>query len=312
MSTKVPVLARRTLAEFSSIKLLGLFLVPFLAVTFFVGIATSQAAPDGLAGMPLHVQEAWLARSFALLAFVWGAGVPFMVLVGVLAANGVAWEFERGTLGILLSKPVGRREVYAGKFVAVFLFAFLAMVAGVLVSAVAVFRLTSAIPAAIPGAIWPQLPGTLAYALYVSFVTAAVGSAVAVLTASRLRTVLGVLVVPGLFVAFAVARLVPTGGMYETFHLYLLDVSYHFGNAFVFVHDVAGTGFSPLTQRGLELATGAYDTTGAGIDPLVGGMPGSIPLTGYVPPAASFAALLVASVVLLAVAAVRFERMDVS
>lgn len=71
------------------------------------------------------------------------------------------------------------------------------------------------------------------------------------------------------------------GDMYAEYSLYLDDLNYHFGNAFVCIQGLTGVEFSPATEASLATLTGVYDATGAGIDPLVGGMASSVPLAGY-------------------------------
>lgn len=102
-----------------------------------------------------------------------------------------------------------------------------------------------------------------------------------------------------------IVRLVDTGGVYEDDWLYLV------GNAFVFLHEAVGTEFNPATQSALETTTGVYDATGPGVDHLVGGVSGSIPLAGYVPPIVSAGLLFVLALGALGGAVRYFERTDV-
>lgn len=308
--SKTWVVLRKTLIDMANPKLLALFLVAYGALTAFIALALTSGAPDDLALAPLRVQETVLTEGFTQMTFVWAAGIPMMALVGVQASRAVATEAERGTLRILLSKPIRRREVLLGKFAAVVLIGAFVMVAGLLLGAVGIFYFAGANAAAIGGSIIPLLPGNLIYVLYVSVIVGAIGTFLAVVTRRRMWTALGTLLIPALFFGFVFVRMV-AGTLYERYMLYIVDVSYHFGNAFVFVHEMAGNDFSPTTQSSLDSFTGVYDTTGTGIDPLVGGMSSSIPLAGFVPPAVSFGVLLVLSLGLLGVAVYRFERSDI-
>lgn len=304
------VVMRKTLADMANTKLLGLFLVAYVAITAFISLAVTSGVPEDLAMAPLRIQEDVLAEGFIEVAFIWATGIPMMALVGVQASRAVATEAEKGTLRILLSKPIQRREVLVGKFGAVVLFGALAMVMGLLVAAAAVYYFAGASAAAIGGGIFPVLPGHLVYAVYVAVVVGAVGTVLAVITRRRMWTALGALVIPALFFAFVFVRSV-AGTFYEDYWLYFVDVSYHFGNAFVFVHGILGTEFTPTTQTSLNTFTGVYDTAGTGMDPLVGGMSSSLPLAGYVPPAVSFVVLLGLAVVLVGVAIYRFDVADI-
>lgn len=311
MSARSVPVFRKSLREFSNPVWLGVFLLVYAGVCVLVGIGVTQGMPEELGSLPLHVQEQELLAAFGQLAFVWAVGIPMMVLTAVLAASSIATEAERGTLQILLSKPIRRWEVLLGKFAAIFLFSLLAMLAGLSFAATVVYAFSGAAAAAIGGSILHLAAGNVAYALFVAVVVASVGTFVAVVTGSRLRTALATLVVPVLFFAFIFIRIIPTSGMYEDYYLYLLDVSYHFGNAFVFVHEATGTEFSPAAQSVIATTTGVYDTTGTGVDPLVGGMVSTVPLTGYVPPIASVVVLLGGSLALLGVGIYHFQRTDV-
>lgn len=311
MSPRSLVIVRKTMSDFSNPVLLLGFLVPYLAVAYFLGMGLTNGLPEDLASLPLYLQEQSLIQALVPIAYVWALGIPMLVLVTVLAANAIAREAQTGTLHILLSKPIRRWEVLVGKFVAVFVFSLLAMVTGLLLAGTLVYVHSGASAAAIAGSVGALLPGSLAYALFVSFSMGAFATFVSTATGTRLRTLLGSLVAPALFVAFMFVRLFPTSDIYEDYFLYLVDVGYHFGNAFVFLHQVMGVEFTPPTQLRLDTIAGSYDTTGASVDPLVGGMPSDVPYAGYVAPSLSTALILLASVGLLAAAIYRFERSDV-
>jgi ABC-type transport system involved in multi-copper enzyme maturation permease subunit len=313
VSTRSLVIVRKSMRDFSRPLWLAGFFVLYLPVTYLLSLGLAGTAAgdvEDLSTLPLHVQEEALLQAYAGVSFVWAVGIPMMVLTAVLAASAIATETERGTIEILLSKPIQRWEVLLGKFVAIVLFTLLAMVSGLLVAAAMVFYHSGASAAAIAGGIGTAVVGNVAYALLVALVVGAIGTAAAVASGSRLRTALVALLVPALFFAFIFVRAVG-GDLYEDYLLYLLDVNYHFGNAFVFVHEAVGTGFSPPTQLFLEPVTGVYDGAGAGVDPLVGGMPPSVPLAGYVPPVASLGLLCGLAVALLVAGVYRFQRIDI-
>lgn len=307
---RAPVIFRKTLGDVSNPKILTAYLVPFLLVGGFLALGLSSDLPDGFAALPLGRQEAELTGTFAAVSFFWGAGIPVLALGGILSANTLAKEAEKGTLRILLSKPIRRWEVVVGMFGAVLVYSFLVAAAGMLLLAVA-FRVTmDADPTALDGVVLRTMPGNLAFALFVSVVAAATGTALAVFTRSRLRTALLVLLLPLFYFAFLPIRAL-AGESYEDYHLYLADVNYHFGNVFVVVHDAAGTGFTPETQASLAAWTGVYDAQSAAYDPMLGGLPTTLELAGHVPAVASLAGLLVGSLGLFVAAVYRFERVDV-
>lgn len=312
-NTKSLVVARKTLRDFSSLKLLLAFFVPYSVVTWIVSQGMVGTTDEAVGKLPLGTQEQILVQAFSQLSFAWAAGLPAMVLVAVLAANGIAKDEQRGTLRILLSKPVSRRSVLLGKFAAVVVFGFLAAAASLLVAGVTLYSASGASASALGGSIFALLPGNLVYALFVTLLVSAVGTFFAVATASRLKTALGTILIPAVFFAFLFVRAITGGsGLYETYRLYLVDVNYHLGNSFVLVHEGLGAEFSPLTQAALWITTGVYDASGWGHDPLVGGFSGTVPVVGHVPAAASVAVVVILSGGLLTAAIRRFDSRDIS
>jgi ABC-2 type transport system permease protein len=307
---RVLLFVRKTLRDCSSPKLLLAFLVPYYGLIALLGSGLSTTAPDDLGSAPLFTQEQALIELYSQLSFVWLTAAP-MVFVAVLAAIVVAGEAETGTYQLLLSKPVRRWEVLLGKFLGITVFGFLTTVSGLFVGAVVLYTETGASAAAISGSVGRLLPGNLVYALVVSTFVAAVGTMAAVLTASRLKTALVTCLLPVLFFAFIFVRLLPTGGVYEDYFLYLVDLNYHLGNLYVGVQSAVGTSFNPATQQSFALVSGVYDIEATWQDPFLDGIVGPVPLAGHVPVAVSVGLILVLAVALFGGALYRFERMDI-
>lgn len=299
---------RKTFADLSSPKLLTGFFVPFVSIAWFFGLALAENEISGAAA-PLARQETELFASFAVISYFWAAGIPVLALGAVLCANTIAKEAEQGTLRILLSKPVRRWEVFLGTFAAVVAYSVLVTLTSLLLSAVLLVVMGDVGAAAISEGVFAAMPGNLAFALLGASVVTAVGLSLAVFTRNRLRTALGALVVPALYFAFLPVRLF-SGGMYEDYHLYLLDVNYHFGNAFVFVHEAVGDEFGVRTQMMIAPWSGVYEMpeSGANTDqPLTA----SLDAVGHVPMEVSVLLLALLAVGTFAAGLYRFERMDV-
>lgn len=311
MSRRMLLFTRKTLRDCSSPKLLVAFLLPYLGLIVLLSSGITSLAPDNLGSLALFTQEQVLIELYSQIAFVLLTGFP-MIFIGVLAAIVIAGESESGTFELLLSKPVSRWEPLVGKYLGIVLFGFLTMAAGLLVGATAIYSFSGASPQAISGGIGVLLPGALVYALVLSAFLTAVGTLFAVLTGSRLKTALVTAVIPVLFFAFIFVRLLPVGDTYEQFFLYVIDVNYHLGNLFVMIQETIGPGFNSETAGSFSTISGVYDITEAWTDPILGGIVGSVPLAGYVPPVVSSVLVLVLSVAVLAVAVYQFERMDIS
>lgn len=307
---RVLLFVRKTVRDCSSPKLLLAFLIPYYGLTALLGGGLTSTGPDGLSSAPLFTQEQVLIELYSQMTFIWLAAAP-MVFIAVLSAIIVAGEAETGTYQLLLSKPVRRWEVLLGKFLGITLFGFLTTVSGLFVGAIVVYSGAGASPAAISGSIGRLLPGNVVYALVLSTFVAAAGTFAAVLTRSRLKTALVTCLLPVLFFAFIFVRLLPAGGVYEDYFLYLLDLNYHFGNLYVGVQSAVGTSFNPATQQSFAIVSGVYDIGATWQDPVLEGIVGPVPLAGYVPVAVSVALIGVLAVGLFAGALLRFERMDI-
>lgn len=302
---ELPTIYGKTFADLSRPKLVAGYLVPFLAVAWFFGLALSEndlAEP----GTTVAEQEAALYAAFMPVAFFWAVGIPVLVVAGILSANTLAREAERGSLRMLLSKPVSRWKFLLGTYASVVTYTGLVALANVLLAASLLVEMSDVSPAAVEGGIVEPLAGNLLFALFGACVVAAVGLCLAVFTRNRLQTALGALVVPALYFAFFPIRLL-SGAVYDDYALYLLDVNYHFGNAFVYVHEAVGGEFDVRTQAGLAIWTGVYELPEEGAEEL----PASLEPVGNVSMEASVALLALLAVACLAAALYRFQRMDV-
>ena len=293
----------KTVADLAKPKLLAGYFVPLLAIMMFMIIAMTNNQLT--AGAPLFQQETDLLTSFAFLSYLISVGMPLQGLCAVFCATTIASEAERGTLRILLSKPVKRWQLYLGTFAAIVTYAMVVGLASLLITASWLFVAADLDAAALQVGVFDSLVGILAFGLFGAVVVTAVGLALAVSTKDRLRTALGALVIPVLFFMFIPVQ-VFSGDVYEDYHLYLVDVNYHFGHLFVFLHETVGTELPASAQSLLTVLTGVYE------QPEVRGhTPQSLEFTGHVPVELSVALLAGLAVIAFTVGLVRFQRIDV-
>lgn len=294
---------RKTIGDLSDPRTVLAYLAGHVTVLFFLGLGFTNEVPDGVGELPVAEQELELLSVYIPLSWLWGISLPVLLAGAAFAAVTLAKESERGTLGMLLSKPVRRWEVLLAVLAANVVFLFAAGAASALLAAVVMFRMGGFNPAAIGGGVFAVLPETAVYLLFVCVFVGSLGIAAAVVTRNQLRTAVVTALPAVLFFALFVARVLP-GSIYEDYSLYVLDVSYHLGNVYVWIHETLGDPLPLDVKAGLALWTGAYE--------LPDGEPeGSLELIGYVDPAASLAAVLALSGALLAFAVVRFQRLDV-
>jgi len=297
---------RKTIGDLSELKMILAYLITFLSVLFFLSIAlTNSEVPDGVATLPLGEQEVELLSTYLALSWFWAVGIALLAAGAIFVALTLATEAERGTLDLLLSKPVRRWKVLLAIFVANVAFLFAVGVASLLLVAVTIFEMGGFSAAAIGAGVFDILPGLLLYTLVVCALVSAIGIAASVVTRKRLQTAALTALAPVLFFAMFVARVFP-GETYEDYSLYLIDIGYHLGNVCTLIFETTGVPFSVEAQAVLGFWAGVYD-----VPEDLGSVEGSLELIGYVDPGVSLALCLCLTVGLLVFSLVRFRRMDV-
>jgi ABC-2 type transport system permease protein len=292
---------RKTVGDLANPKVLAAYLVVFGSVGTFLGFGFGSNVEEVTT---LAAQETALLGAFLPLSYFWSAGIPLLALGAVFGAVTLAGEAERGSLRILLSKPVRRWEVLVGTVLALTLYTTLVAVASVLYGGVALFYYADVGAEAIGVGVFEALPGMVLYALFVSAFLSAFVVALAVFTTDRLRTALVGLLPAVSFLGLWITRLMVPGS-YEEYSLYLVDPGYHLGHVFLLAHRAAGTSLPTQVKAQLGFWTGIYELPGE-----EEAMPETLELVGHVEPVVSLAALSLLAVGLFAAAVVRFQRMD--
>jgi ABC-2 type transport system permease protein len=297
---------RKTIGDLSDLKTVLAYLTVFTTVLFFLTLGfTNNEVPDGVGSLPLAEQEVELLSAYVPLSYFWPVGIALLAAGAVFVALTLATEAERGTLDLLLSKPVRRWKVLLAVFLANVVFLFAVGVASLLLGAVVLFEMGGFSAAAIGRGVFGVLPGAFLYTLVVCALVSAVGTAAAVVTRKRLQTAAVTALAPALFFSLFVARIFP-GEIYENYSLYLVDLGYHLGNVYALFLGAIGNPIPAETQARLGFWSGVYEPPA---DPE--SVQGSLELVGYVDPGVSLALCLLLTVGLLAFAFVRFQRMDV-
>jgi ABC-2 type transport system permease protein len=296
---------RKTLGDLSNPKAIVTYLAVFVAVLWFLvlGFANNEIA-DGVADLPLAEQELELLTAYVPLVWLWGVGLGLLAAGSMFVALTLATEAQRGTLELVLSKPVRRWEVLLAVFLANVTFLFALGIVSLLLVAVVTYRMGGFAAAALGGGVFDILPPILLYTLFVCTLVNAVGTAASVLTRNRLQTAALTGLLPVLFFVLFVVRLFP-GDIYEDYYLYVLDVSYHLGNVYALILDTVGDPMSVELQAQLGFWAGVYEVPD---DP--GTAEGSLELVGYVDPIVSLALCVALTLGALGVALVRFRRLD--
>lgn len=296
---------RKTLGDISEPKSILTYLTVFVGVLFFLGVGSTNEVPDAVATLPLTEQEVALMNIYTAISYLWGTGIGLLAAGALFVSLTLATEAQRGTLDLVLSKPVRRPTVLLAMFLANVTFLFAVGIASLLLVAVTLYGMGGFSAAALGRGVLGMLLPLSVYTLLVCTLVVAVGMAASVYTRNRLRTAAMTAILPALFFGLFVARVFP-GSIYEDYSLYLLDVSYHLGNVYTLLLETLVGPLPTEVQARLGFWTGVYEVPD---DPSA--VEGSLELIGYIDPTVSLVLCLALTVGSLTFALVKFQRFDI-
>ena len=293
----------KTIADLAKPKLLVGYFVPLVTFALFFAVgASNNMITDGA---PLFQQEAELFTVSLFMAFTLGVGMPLQAICSVFCALTIASEAQRGTLRILLSKPIKRWQLYLGTFAGIVTYGLLIGIVGLLLLGTLLYSFADVDAMALQAGVFDALVGSVVYGLFNVALVTAIGLALAVYTKDRLRTAIGGFVIPVLTFVFITVNLFDLN-LYDDFALYLVDPNRHLGNVFVFFHETVGVGLPAETQRFMAQFTGVYEQPDSAMH-----VPQTLAYSGDVPLLLSVVLLTAVTVVAFAAGLREFNRMDV-
>ena len=317
------VVMARTMGELLGLRrtvtLLVVGLLPVWFVAYVVWRGSFQAGT-----MALPMQTGFLAGYFLVISFLWLTGFYLAyLLIGTSGLELIDGERQKGTLLLMVSKPISRFQFLLGKFLALVVTSLL-LEAIVLLGSILVFVLVLGIDPDTASALWGLMPWMFLFSVLATLLFASLSIALSTLVSSNLiRTVVFMAVLLIVFVAGIVVRF-GWPGTYEDYHLYYVDGGYNLGNAYVMMLDQAETGrMTPQSQAWLGLTTGAYKAgaqevlltmfmgSAASFDPDIGAMPPSLEKSGYLSPAVSVALCLAIAAGAFTAAAMGLNKKEV-
>lgn len=269
----------------------------------------------------VQMQTDYVLGILLSVCFVWASGCFLAFLVSVNAAGLISRDASEGTLLLLVSKPVSRREILFGRFAAVVVNAFL-IEATVLVALALILRVMLPIETATFVALLASIPWILAYSLLVTVVFGAIAVCLSCVLESQIKVMaaLAIIVVFAFGFGMVSHEVGVEDTLYRRSHLYLIDGAYQFGNAFVpTMERTTGGQILPVymlqpTQAFSGVFEGGRDAGGLvweGVIPNASFWQPAVP-TGDMSPLGSICALLGTSAVGLAIADWRIRRKDIS
>ena len=304
---------RKTLIDLTGWKrtltllVLGLF-VPVLSSVFWrFHLQNAGLSPD--------MATVYLLERFIGISFIWTAGFFLALAVVTGAAGAISKESHDGTLLTLVSKPIARWQIVLGKFTGIVIHSLLMTTVIFLIQAVILWFL---LPVEAPtfGALLTAIPWLILYSLLVILVFTSISLALSSLIDNQVViTVLacGLIFFLFLFGPITAAIFIRNPQSYENNHIYMIDGSYQFGNAFApALEQAVGGEMLPPQELG-EMNSFAGIFEGGRLEGLYDSSDSQYPgeLANYVTPAVSAILLMVLAAGSLTVAVLMTERKDV-
>ena len=64
----------------------------------------------------------YLSGLIVIVGFYWIAGTPYLIYMGTLTIGTISNEFKKGTILLILTRPIKRIEFFLGKFLGLFIY----------------------------------------------------------------------------------------------------------------------------------------------------------------------------------------------
>ncbi|MDM7998491.1 MAG: ABC transporter permease subunit [Dehalococcoidia bacterium] len=282
----------------------ALWMIPLMTL-FMVG-SVWMACTEPQASLQMRIY--FTTSQLLLLGYYVLSGFFICLLVSASAAGFIAKEENDGTLLILASKPIRRRDILLGKLVALF-------VRTILLEAILLLlvALISRFVLHLDEAALTSFLRAVMWLLFYSVLTIAFFGTIAAALSTLTRNLVVIMVVLAVLVMFCflagpmVRSMLPEdGGFYIKYHLYYIDISYHLQNAFVpFWEQGSGGEIIPQFSNwfGFQWIVMESGDSGLQCD--------SVRSCGYVSPVASVLLVLGIAVVALATGLRVLERKEI-
>ncbi len=209
--------------------------------------------------MSLDMQTSFLAGYFVLLTYLWTTGFFLSyLLVGSSGLGMISSEEDRGTLLILLSKPISRTQLLLGKYLALVAVT-LVYEFSILFGSITVLSLMLDLDQQIVSELIRMVPAVMVYAALLALLFAALS--VLLSAAIRSGAVRGAVFTALLLYVFAAGPVMRLAwpDIYTDYRFYYADTGYNMGNAYLTLLGGAESDLmTPQGQAWFGITTGTF------------------------------------------------------
>ncbi len=290
------------------------------------GLITMLAAPliyffvqidkDLLGSLSIYSASTLMIFNLLPMLYWWMLGLVFTISVSGTSSGLIADEIDKGTMLILVSKPVGRVQIFLGKFLGVFTFGALLSLVGLLTCGWVAVLFSSGNLAHF-FAMLPFLLFMFAYSLFVELIFLSISMSLSsILKTGRKAMMLSLVISIVTFIVFFMFRAV-LSAVYVQYPLYWLDIGYHLGNILVYAIQLTNIiPSSTLWQQNFNIFSSVFSysmfsfnqtgDTAQNIDL------GGYPLAGYVSPAISLLIWSIIAILLTIFGLYKLKRKEIT
>ncbi len=297
--SRMIVLIRKTLSDLYRtrgfvISIIIMVIFPIGALLALTLLPTSTSIDFGSAS----IYSAAMSFSFNLISnlYFWTLGICLATLVSAKSAGKIADEVTKGTMLMLVSKPISRFQIFLGKYIAVFLYGMMLSFFGIYITGWVTVLINSGNISHFIAMI-PFLNLMFVYSLFVEFIFLTISMALSSIM-KKGRTV-GGLVLLLVLITYLVFYLIKTLKLIDLVIDFVpqlvlinyIDLGYHFGNVLNLLNNVFNIlPPSTLWQLTFNGYTGIFDLTPADTHQSI--ELGGYDLNGYVDPVVSLLILV--------------------
>ena len=229
-----------------------------LTPAWFFPLVTWQAL-FASGSMSLDMQTGYLAGYFVLITFLWTAGFFLSyLLVGSSGLGMISSEEDRGTLLIMLSKPISRTQLLLGKYLALVVTT-LVYEFSILLGSILILTLILDLDQQVVSELMRMAPAVMIYSAMLAALFAALSVLLSgVIRSGPVRGAVFTALLLYVFVAGPVMRLA-WPDTYEQYRVYYADAGYNMGNTYLTLLGGAESDLmTPQGQAWFGITTGTF------------------------------------------------------
>jgi ABC-type transport system involved in multi-copper enzyme maturation permease subunit len=307
------VLSKKTFLDLFGPKGFIITVIIMIFLPVMVGSIGNVLSPNPVDYGSLSVYSAAMRISFTVIQYFyfWTFGLIFSSIIGVKAGKQIVTEVADGTMLMLISKPIGRLQIFLGKYIAIIAYGSLVSIVSLTLTMwINILILTGNISHFIQ--VIPFMGVTFLYTLFVMSIFTTISMALsAIVNKPRSVTLASVGIVAITFILFLILNFMNLGPMLAKYYITYLNLGYHFGNVYVLFVDIFNAlPNSAIWQASFNIFTGIF--TEASTDSTQDISLGGLEHNGYVQPVVSLLILVGFSLLMLLMGLRSLKRKEIS